>query len=209
MTSPACMAPIYSLFQVVSQTIPINAMPTPAWANTVPQLARGNPRARRADTANGTRNSAMRSARSTSAPAITNTASPIASGASDEPPEVHAQRIAIATSAAMPAANSRCAAPSRSPRFHANSGPNGTAINSGTNNGAKVRLKNGAPTEILSPVVTSSASGYSVPTNTVAQAVVRNRLLSTSAPSREIGANRPPCFNAEARHAYNVRLPPM
>ena len=41
------------------------------------------------------------------------------------------------------------------------------------------------------------------------QAVVRKRLLNTSAPSREIGANRPPCFSAEARHAYSVRLPPM
>ncbi len=70
-------------------------------------------------------------------------------------------------------------------------------------------MKNGAPTEILSPVRTSSASGYSVPMNTVAQAVVRNRLLSTSAPSREIGANRPPCFSADARQAYSVRLPPM
>ena len=37
--------------------------------------------------------------------------------------------------------------------------------------------------------------------NTVAQAVVRKRLLSTSAPSREIGANKPPCFNADARNA--------
>src|ERR1700749_3923707 len=45
--------------------------------------------------------------------------------------------------------------------------------------------------------------------NTVAQAVVRKRLLSTSAPSREIGANSPPCFSAEARQAYSVRLPPM
>ena len=40
-----------------------------------------------------------------------------------------------------------------------------------------------------------------MPTNTVAQAVVRNRLLSTSAPSREIGANSPPCFSAGARQA--------
>lgn len=54
---------------------------------------------------------------------------------------------------------------------------------------------------ILSPVSTSSASGYNVPTNTVAQAVVSSRLFSTSAPSREIGANKPPCFNADARHA--------
>ena len=101
----------------------------------------------------------------------------------------------------MPAAVSRCVAPSRSPRFHANSGPNGIAAISGTNKGPKVRLKNGAPTEILSPVRTSSASGYSVPMKTVAQAVVRKRLLSTSAPSREIGANSPPCFSAEARQA--------
>src|ERR1043165_686203 len=44
---------------------------------------------------------------------------------------------------------------------------------------------------------------------TVAQAVVRKRLLSTRAPSREIGANSPPCFSHEARLANSVRLPPM
>ena len=140
---------------------------------------------------------------------MTNTASPIASGANVLPPQVHAHSTAIAISAAMPAAVSRCAAPSRSPRFHASSGPNGIATISGTNSGPKVRLKNGAPTEILSPVRTSSASGYSVPMKTVAQAVVRKRLLSTSAPSREIGANSPPCFSADARQAYSDRLPPM
>jgi hypothetical protein len=75
------------------------------------------------------------------------------------PPNVHAHSTAIAISAAIPAAVSRCAAPSRSPRFHASSGPNGMASSSGTNRGPKVRLKNGAPTEILSPVRTSSASG--------------------------------------------------
>src|ERR1700721_1627245 len=110
-TSSGFIDPIYSLFQVVSQTIPIRATPTPACANTVPQLERGNPRARRAA---------------------------IDSGASVEPPEVHAHNTAIAISAATPAANSRCATPSRSPRFHAKSGPNGTAIIKGTNNGAKV-----------------------------------------------------------------------
>src|SRR6202012_5713351 len=45
--------------------------------------------------------------------------------------------------------------------------------------------------------------------NTVAQAVVRKRLLSTRAPSREIGANSPPCFSDEARPANSARLPPM
>ena len=49
--------------------------------------------------------------------------------------------------------------PARSPRFHASSGPNGTAISSGTISGTKVRLKKGGPTEILSPVSASSASG--------------------------------------------------
>ena len=37
--------------------------------------------------------------------------------------------------------------------------------------------------------------------STVAQAVVRNKLLKTSAPSREIGANKPPCRNVGARQA--------
>src|ERR1700721_2272864 len=44
-TSSGFIDPIYSLFHVVSQTIPIKATPTPAWANTVPQAERGNPRA--------------------------------------------------------------------------------------------------------------------------------------------------------------------
>src|SRR6201987_5789743 len=44
---------------------------------------------------------------------------------------------------------------------------------------------------------------------TVAQAVVRKRLFKTSAPSREIGANRPPCFSDDARPANSDRLPPM
>src|SRR5215510_6515586 len=45
--------------------------------------------------------------------------------------------------------------------------------------------------------------------NTVAQALTSKRLLSTSAPSREIGANRPPCLSKGARHANSARLPPM
>src|ERR1700761_6447516 len=44
---------------------------------------------------------------------------------------------------------------------------------------------------------------------TAEQAVVRHRLFSTSAPSREIGANKPPCFNDDARPANSDRLPPM
>src|SRR6185437_2768610 len=44
---------------------------------------------------------------------------------------------------------------------------------------------------------------------TVAQAVGRKRLFSTRAPSREIGANRPPCFSDDARPSNKDRLPPM
>ena len=70
-----------------------------------------------------------------------------------------AKVAAIPASASANAPISRCATPSRSPRFHAISGPNGTASSNGTNSGPKVRLKNGAPTEIFSPVNASSASG--------------------------------------------------
>jgi len=55
-TSSGFIDPIYSLFHVVSQTIPIKATPTPAWANTVPQAERGNPRARRVAAPSGRRN---------------------------------------------------------------------------------------------------------------------------------------------------------
>ena len=67
------------------------------------------------------------------------------------------RRRRTAPSPARPAARRRRppsgAAPtaSRSPRFQASSGPNGTTTSSGTISGPKVRLKNGAPTEILSP----------------------------------------------------------
>src|SRR5215472_2311477 len=45
--------------------------------------------------------------------------------------------------------------------------------------------------------------------NTVAQAVVRKRLLNTSAPSREIGANKPPCLRSGARQPYSAKAPPI
>ena len=48
-----------------------------------------------------------------------------------------------------------------------------------------------------------------MPTNTVAQAATRNRLFITSAPSREIGANRPPWRRLGARHANRLSAPPM
>ena len=48
-----------------------------------------------------------------------------------------------------------------------------------------------------------------MPKNTLAQAVVSSRLLRTNAPSREIGANRPPCLSIGARHANSASEPPM
>ena len=69
------------------------------------------------------------------------------------------------------------------------------------NSGPKVRLKKGAPTEIFWPVMASSASGYRVPTNTVAQAADKKRLLNTSAPSRDTGAKSPPALRLGARQA--------
>ena len=48
-----------------------------------------------------------------------------------------------------------------------------------------------------------------MPKNTVAQAVVSRRLLSTSAPSRETGAKRPPGFSIGARQANSANEPKM
>ncbi len=48
-----------------------------------------------------------------------------------------------------------------------------------------------------------------MPVSTVAVAVVRIRLLKTSAPSREIGAKSPPAFSRAARSAKSEKAPPM
>src|SRR5208282_2849696 len=44
---------------------------------------------------------------------------------------------------------------------------------------------------------------------TVAQQVVKSRLLRTSAPSRETGEKRPPCLISPARKAKSANEPPM
>ena len=90
---------------------------------------------------------------------MTKTASPITNGTSTGSPPSIAKITAVAMAAISAAPVRRWATPSRSPRFQAISGPNGTAASSTTNNGPNVMLKNGAPTEILSPVSASSASG--------------------------------------------------
>jgi hypothetical protein len=122
---------------------------------------------------------------------------------------VKAKVAAAPTTATAQATNSRCATPSKSPRFQASSGPNGTATSSARNNGPKVELKKGGPIDSFIPVEASRASGYNVPKNTVRQATVRNKLFRTSAPSRETGANKPPCLSIGARQANSVKAPPM
>src|ERR1019366_7757494 len=86
-------------------------------------------------------------------------ARPTPNGASTEAPPLIAKAPATATRPTANAVISRCATPSRSPRFQASNGPNGIANISATNSGPKVRLKNGPPTEIFSPVNASSAKG--------------------------------------------------
>ena len=70
-------------------------------------------------------------------------------------------------------------------------------------------MKNGNPTDSFGPPIASRNSGYSVPSSTVAQPHTSSTLFSTSAPSREIGANSPPPFRFGARIAYSVSDPPI
>src|SRR3954447_21541514 len=198
-----------SLLQLLAQTIPSRVIPSEKCASAVPHAERGSPAARRPIVSIERLRRSRPSEMSVMAPAITKNANPIPNGANTALVPSNAKVAASPTIATAHATSRRCATPYRSPRFHASSGPNGTATSKGTKSGPKVRLKNGAPTEILSPVSASSTSGYSVPTNTVAQAVAKNRLLNTSALSREIGANSPPCLSSGARQANSARLPPM
>ena len=139
--------------------MPSSDTPRPKCASIVPKAERGRPRARVSAVANGKRSKPVRSMRSVTAPAMTKAASPMPNGASTGPPLVMAKVAAITTRANAAAPTKRCATPRRSPRFQAINGPNGTTSRSGTNSGPKVRLKNGAPTDIFSPVKASSASG--------------------------------------------------
>src|SRR3546814_2856722 len=75
--------------------------------------------------------------------------------------------------------------------------------------GTKVALKSGGSTETLEPSTASRNKGESVTRKTAAQAAARKRLLTTMAPSRLIGAKRPPAFRAGARMAKSVSEPPM
>src|SRR5688572_779254 len=70
-------------------------------------------------------------------------------------------------------------------------------------------LKKGAPTDTFSPDTASTINGHKVPINTVAAAVVKNRLLRPRPPSRDIGWNTPPDVSEDARKAKSASEPPM
>ncbi len=69
--SAGFMARMRSVPQLVSQTIPSNATPSPKCARAGPNGERGSPRARAHDVANGSRSRPVRSMRSVAAPAMT------------------------------------------------------------------------------------------------------------------------------------------
>ena len=81
------------------------------------------------------------------------------------------------------------------------------AATKGIASGAVAALKKGAPTEIFAPNRISANIGQSVPTRTTAVMEQSSRLFSTSAPSREIGANIPVPPSRGARQANNAKAP--
>ena len=96
---------------------------------------------------------------SDSVPSMTKTASAAAIGARTGPPRMKAISATKTTKPPAKATASRSATPSRSPRFQASEKPNGVAKAITIISTPAVRLKNGAPTVIFSPVTCSSASG--------------------------------------------------
>ena len=100
------------------------------------------------------------------------------------------------------------AGPSRA-RFHGSNGATVIAANTGMHSGSTVALKNGAPTLSFSPPSRSVNSGYIVPVITTAHTEHSSTLFSTSAPSRDTGANSPPVASAGARSANSRSDPPI
>ena len=99
----------------------------------------------------------------TGAPLVTTICIPTAcactaGNAAGEAPE--SAKIRIVTKIAAPAAKaSRCVTATRSPRFQARNGPNGSTISSGAMIAPNVSEKNGAPTEMVRPVSASRING--------------------------------------------------
>ena len=133
-------------------------MPRPRWANAVPQAERGRPAARRATLISGARSNPVRSTMSVTAPAMTNSAKPDAERRQQRTPLHHEgrgdpdQRHHEGAAQALGDAGEIAALPGqqRSERQRDQQRQRTAARRS---------LKNGAPTEIFSPVSASSASG--------------------------------------------------
>ena len=96
---------------------------------------------------------------SISVPRMTKIARPAARGANTDPPLSHAAPRTAVTAPATKATVSRSATAKRSPRFQASENPKGATKQAVNSSAPQVRLKNGAPTVIFSPVNCSSASG--------------------------------------------------
>ena len=87
------------------------------------------------------------------------------------------------------------AAPRRSPRFQASSGPNGHGHQQRHHQRPEGEVEKGrADGNLVAGQSLRAPADRACRRGRVAQAVVRKRLLNTSAPSRLIGANRPPCL---------------
>ena len=145
----ACSASVLTMPSIVS--------PSPICASAVPNTERGRPTKRRSATPGATRADARLRREVGQRAEHQPGRKPDAErrkhrGAVDE--KQHRQhRQDGAAEAAHRAAAPRA---KTSPRFQASSGPNGTTTSSGSISGPKVMSKNGAPTEILSPVTAST-----------------------------------------------------
>ena len=93
------------------------------------------------------------------APKATQKPSSRPSGASEMAAPLSAEIRMVAKSASAAAPISLCAALTMSARFQASSGPKGSTSSSGAISAPKVRLKKGAPTEMVVPASASRSSG--------------------------------------------------
>jgi len=156
---PGCMVVISSSCQALAVTIPMTLTPRPKWASAVEKADLGKPTSRFQLVLSGIRPIPARSISSAMAPNATHTPSSSPSGASEIEPPLRA-KISMVTNTVSPATQaSRCVTATRSPRFQAMNGPKGSTINNGAITAPNVSAKNGAPTEMVLPVVASSRSG--------------------------------------------------
>ena len=153
----------------------------------------------------------MREAHSIRHPAAIQAARPIEHAASMGPSGTNIKTINIVIRH-EPAANSSFTYNSPiTPRFQESIGPTAIAATRGIIIGRKVILKYGGPIEtLLSPFEANSRNkGYRVPSRTIAQPMVRKRLLYNKALSLLTGANLKLFFIIGALMANSPSAPPI